>query len=148
MGLGFLFFPITTFALSSLTGKDIASGAGLTGMMRQLGGSFGVALSATFITKRVDFHRDILLIHMGATDPATLSRLHTLTAGFLSKGFSPAIAQQQALTVMNNQLSAQSYLLSYMDSFRMVGIFFLVMLPLLLLVRTPKNAPRGAAKAH
>ncbi len=148
IGLSFLFVPITTFALSSLKGKDIAAGAGLTGMMRQLGGSFGVALSATFITKRVDFHRDILLGHMGATDPATLQRLHLLTGGFQVKGFAPAVAQHQALTVMNQQLTAQSYLLSYMDSFRVVGVFFLAMLPLLFLVKTEKGSARNAMMAH
>ena len=52
VGLGLLFVPLTTMALSGLRGKDIAQGAGLTNMMRQLGGSFGIALVATYVQHR------------------------------------------------------------------------------------------------
>src|SRR5262249_14551917 len=50
LGLGLLFVPLTTLALSGLRGPAIAQGSGLTNMMRQLGGSFGVALITTYIT--------------------------------------------------------------------------------------------------
>ncbi|MEP6738551.1 MAG: MDR family MFS transporter, partial [Chryseolinea sp.] len=53
VGLGFLFVPTTTLALSSLKGKEIGQGAAFTGMVRQLGGSFGIALISTFISRRV-----------------------------------------------------------------------------------------------
>ena len=48
VGLGLIFIPLTTLTLVDLTGRDIPQGTGLSNMIRQLGGSFGVALMATF----------------------------------------------------------------------------------------------------
>ena len=70
VGLGLLFVPLTTLALSGIcAAPTIAQGAGLTNMMRQLGGSFGVALMTTFITKRSWTHRNHLLRYVSIYDP-------------------------------------------------------------------------------
>ncbi|MEO5674402.1 MAG: DHA2 family efflux MFS transporter permease subunit, partial [Chitinophagales bacterium] len=60
LGLSLLFVPLTTLALSGLTGKDIAQGTGLNNMMRQLGGSFGIAMITTILHLRQGYHRNIL----------------------------------------------------------------------------------------
>jgi len=57
LGLSLLFVPLTTLALSGLTGKDIAQGTGLNNMMRQLGGSFGIAIITTMLHLRQGYHR-------------------------------------------------------------------------------------------
>ena len=143
VGLGLLFVPLTTMALSNLRGKDIAQGAGLTNMMRQLGGSFGIALVTTFIQLRSWTHRTNLLAHLSPFDPAVQERLRAITSGLMAKGSDAFQAQQQAYGAIEGAVVRQTYLLTYMDAFRVVGIFFLLCIPMLLLFK--RRAGRSAA---
>ena len=145
VGLGLLFVPLTTLALSNLRGKDIAQGAGLTNMMRQLGGSFGVALIATYVEKRSWTHRQTLLGHVSIYDPAVRERINQVIQGLLAKGSTLVQAQQQAYGAIEGMVVRQTFLLTYMDAFRVVGIFFLFCIPLLLLF---KRRRKGAVPAE
>ena len=75
VGLGLLSIPITTMALSTLKGQEIGQGAALSGMMRQLGGSFGVALISTYLTRDIQTHRSNLVSKLSVYDPAVQQRV-------------------------------------------------------------------------
>jgi DHA2 family multidrug resistance protein len=137
-GLSLLFVPFTTLALSTLRGKDIHQGTGLTGMMRQLGGSFGVALVATFVQHRSWAHRHDLLRYVTPFDFALQQRVNTMVQGLVSRGATFADAQRQTYGALEGLVTRQAYLLTYMDAFRTIGVFFLCCIPLLLLFRTPR----------
>ncbi|HKV08702.1 MAG TPA: DHA2 family efflux MFS transporter permease subunit, partial [Thermoanaerobaculia bacterium] len=139
VGLGLLFVPLTTMALSNLKGKDIAQGAGLTNMMRQLGGSFGIALVATFIQHRSWTHRVNLLSNLSIYDPAVRERLAATTGGLMSRGSDFYDAQRQAYAALEGSVVRQTFLLTYMDAFRVVGVFFLCCIPLLLLFKRKRG---------
>jgi DHA2 family multidrug resistance protein len=139
VGLGFLFVPLTTLALSGLRGKDIAQGAGMTNMMRQLGGSFGIALVATYIQKRTWAHRTTLLTHVSMYDPTLREQWNAIVAGLVAKGSTFVQAQQQAYAAIEGLVRRQTYLLTYMDAFRITGIFFLCCIPLLIFFRKGKG---------
>ena len=139
IGLGLLFVPLTTLALSNLRGKDIPQGAGLTNMMRQLGGSFGVALIATFIQHRSASHRVDLLTRVTPYDFALRQRLAALAQGFMAKGSTWYESQRRAYGAIEGMVAQQTFLLTYMDAFRIVGIFFLLCIPLLLLFKRGRN---------
>jgi DHA2 family multidrug resistance protein len=146
VGLGLLFVPLTTLALSNLRGRDIPQGAGLTNMMRQLGGSFGIALIATYIQHRSATHRLNLLTHVSVYDFALRQRLAGITAAIAGRGSPLAEAKRQATAAIEGIVVRQTFLLTYMDAFRIVGVFFLLCIPLLLLFkrrkrRGPLNAP-------
>ncbi|HTO87218.1 MAG TPA: DHA2 family efflux MFS transporter permease subunit [Thermoanaerobaculia bacterium] len=143
-GLALLFVPLTTLALSGLRGKDIPQGAGLTNMMRQLGGSFGVALIATYIQKRSWSHRQTLLEHVTIYDPALRERYQAIVAGLMAKGATLVEAQQRAYAALEGMVARQTFLLTYMDAFRIVGVFFLCCIPLLLLFKR-RRGERGSA---
>ena len=147
IGLSLLFVPLTTLALSPLPPKDIAQGAGLNNMMRQLGGSFGVALMTTFIARRVAYHRGILLGNYNIFNNATQERLSGMVSSFISKGYSADVASRMANAAMEGFLSRQVALLSYMDAFFVVGLFLLCCVPLLILQKTPKDKPAGDLSA-
>lgn len=140
VGLSFLFVPLTTLALSNLKGQDIAQGTGLTNMMRQLGGSFGIALVATYVDRQAWFNRTSLLRTLSPYDTATASWLKQVTAGFVARGVVPLEAQRKALGALEGTLSRQVALLTFMDAFRLVGVFFLCCIPLLLLFRRGNRA--------
>ncbi|MCB0218061.1 MAG: MFS transporter, partial [Chrysiogenetes bacterium] len=152
MGMSLSFVPLTTLALSGLKGPAIAQGAGFTNMMRQLGGSFGVALMATFVQRHIFAHRLNLTRYVSPYDPAVQERLHTIQQGLSARGGGTmAQLQQQSHAVMEGIITRQSVLLSYLDAFRVVGLFFLVCAPLFLLFAFRKKTPEAepvTAMAH
>ncbi|MFM6976327.1 MAG: DHA2 family efflux MFS transporter permease subunit [Sphingobacteriaceae bacterium] len=147
VGLGLLFVPVTTFSLSALKGKDIATGAGLTAMVRQLGGSFGVAIVSSFIASRALVHRNNLLSHVSVFDYPVQERLKQLGQA-LGAGGDPVRAQNQAYKILDFTVTKQSFILTYMDTFLYLGIFFLVCMPLVLLIRKTKAAKVDLSSAH
>jgi DHA2 family multidrug resistance protein len=139
VGLGLLFVPITTLALSTLSGKSIGEGAAMTGMMRQLGGSFGIAIITTFIARFNQEHRVNLISHLDPTKINVQDRITELQRGFMSKGFSYNEALDKAYKVLDFTISKQSTVLSYMDIFLYLGLLFLVCIPITLLIKRSKK---------
>jgi DHA2 family multidrug resistance protein len=140
IGMGCLFVPLTAMGLSGLKGKDMAQGVGLNNMIRQLGGSFGVALMTTFIHNRMALHRVNLISRINIYDSATQERLGTYSKAFISKGSNPAAASQMANVAIDGTIIRQSMLMSYMDCFWIIGIFFLCCIPLIIFQRKSRNA--------
>ena len=88
LGMGLLFIPITTLSLSTLKGVQIGQGAAFTGMMRQLGGSFGIALITTFLAQQNMVHRNDLVGRLDVNNLNVQQRINTIQHGFISKGMS------------------------------------------------------------
>ena len=139
VGLGLLFVPISTLSLSTLKGKSIGEGAAFTGMMRQLGGSFGIAIITTFIARFNQEHRVNLVSHLDKTSFEVQQTVHKLQMGFMSKGFSANAALQKAYKVLDYKVIVQSNVLSYMDIFMYLGILFLLCIPFILLIKKGKT---------
>jgi DHA2 family multidrug resistance protein len=140
VGLGLLSIPVTTMALSTLKGREIGQGAALSGMLRQLGGSFGVALISTFLTRDNEAHRADLVSKLSVTSPEVQQRLTMLSKGFQAKGMSPDIAYQSALRLLDRMVDLQAVILSYMDVFLWIGVMFLVCVPFVIaLIRESKT---------
>jgi DHA2 family multidrug resistance protein len=139
VGLGLLFVPITTLSLSTLSGKSIGEGAAFTGMMRQLGGSFGIAIITTFLARFGQEHRVNLLSKLDITKVDVQDRIQLLQRGFMSKGYSANEALNKAYKVLDYSVTKQSSVLSYMDIFMYLGILFLVCIPVILIIKKGKN---------
>jgi DHA2 family multidrug resistance protein len=129
------FVCAVALALSNLRGRDIPQGAGLTNMMRQLGGSFGIALIATYIQHRSASHRQNLLAHVSVYDATLRERMQGIVQSLVGKGSTLYEAQRQASAAIEGIVARQTFLLTYMDAFRIVGVFFLACIPLLLLFK-------------
>jgi DHA2 family multidrug resistance protein len=139
VGLGFLFVPTTTLALSSLKGKEIGQGAAFTGMVRQLGGSFGIALISTYISRRSVQHRGDLANHISPYDLDVQQRLAGMKANFIANGSTIDQAGMQANKLMDVMVTKQAMLLTYMDVFLGIGIFFLICVPFVLMLKPVKS---------
>jgi DHA2 family multidrug resistance protein len=139
IGMGMLFIPITTMSLSTLKGQQIGQGAAFTGMMRQLGGSFGIALITTFISRQTIFHKSNLVSHLDVNDPDVMNRIHGMQGNFIGKGLSPDVALNSAYKLMDFSVTKQATVLSYMDAFLYLGIMFLICIPFVLMVRSNKK---------
>jgi len=138
-GLGMLFIPITTLSLSTLKGQQIGQGAAFTGMMRQLGGSFGVALITTFMASQNMVHRSNLVSQLSTDNPAVQQRVQALQHSYIAKGMAPDIALKSAYQSLDYMVMKQSTVLSYMDVFLYLGVLFLICIPFVLMVKGNKQ---------
>jgi DHA2 family multidrug resistance protein len=148
IGMGLLFIPITALSLSTLKGVQIGQGASFTGMMRQLGGSFGVAIISTFISRMNMLHRSNLVTSLDIHNPNVQNRIYQLQQTLIAKGYSSQKALMMSYKIMDLQVTKQSAVLSYMDVFLYLGVIFLVCVPFILATKTQKSSPVSMADAH
>ena len=145
--LGLLFIPITALSLGTLKGKEIGDGAAFTGMMRQLGGSFGVAVIITFMSRKNMIHRSDLVAKLDVNNPAVQNKLAAMQQGMVSKGTDVFTAKLDALKLMDGSVTRQAAVLSYMDVFLYVGAMFLICIPFVIMAKGKKNKQIKMAEA-
>jgi DHA2 family multidrug resistance protein len=148
IGLSFVAVPLTQLAVSGLPPRDIPQGVALNNMMRQLGGSFGIAFINTFLDHRTAAHRLDLVSQLGAGDPGTSGRLSAATRAMLAHGSSPWEASRQALGALELTVQRQASLLSYLDAYRLVATIALCCVPIVLIAgRRSRPSPAALAAA-
>ncbi|QJD97458.1 DHA2 family efflux MFS transporter permease subunit [Mucilaginibacter robiniae] len=148
-GLGLLSVPVSTMSLSTLKGQEIGQGAAFSGMMRQLGGSFGVAIISTFVSRQTQVHRSNLALHLDYNSLNVQQRVAQMAASIQARGADMNRARQTAYAMLDGALTKQATLLSYMDVFLWVGVMFLLCVPVVLLfIKTSKAKVNMADAAH
>ena len=148
VGLGLIFLPITTMSLAGLQGKDAGQAAGITGMIRQLGGSFGVAIVGTYLERNLAYNRSALLPNVSLYDPETVQRVQSLVQNFVAKGFPLEQARRQAYAALEGVVMKQASLITYAQIFTALGLFFLACLPLIFLVKRVRVVGKMSLDAH
>jgi DHA2 family multidrug resistance protein len=148
VAMGLLFIPITALSLGTLKGREIGDGAAFTGMMRQLGGSFGVAVIITFMSRKNMTHRSNLVSHLDVNSPAVQNKLAALQNGMMAKGADAFTAKQKALSLLDFSVTKQAAVLSYMDVFLYVGLLFLVCIPFILMAKGKKANKVSLGDVH
>ena len=139
VGMALLFVPLTTLAIQDLKGAEIGQGSGLNNMMRQLGGSFGIAALTTLIHVRQGFHRSNLITNVNEYNPAFTERFNGFIQNFISKGYGLLDAKVLATKAIEGTVTKQSLLLTYNDAYWVAGLIMLCSIPLLYLQKFKKN---------
>lgn len=143
-GMVFMFLPLNMATLGPIPRSEIADASGFFNLTRQLGGSIGVALLSTMLTQRIAFHSAVLSEHLVSTDPMVLQRIAQATQLFQSKGMALVDAQHAALASLQGTVMQQASVMSFGDTFWLVAMCVIAMLPLILLLgRPPKGAGMG-----
>ena len=142
VGLGLIFVPLTNASMAELRTRELAQGTGMFNLTRQLGGSLGIAIMATLLTRFTAQSKQLLTEHVTTMDPTSLGRLEQITRALVAKGMTAASAHQQALMILDRQIGAQASVLAFSRIYVLSGIILLCSLPLLFLFRTGKG--RGA----
>lgn len=145
-GMAMINAPLINQSISTLKPQELPTGIAFTNMVRQLGGAFGVAITNTYIAQRTAVHRSDLVSNLQAGDPLTTDRLNALTQGLAARGMNALDAVTGAYKSLDGIISKQALMISYLDTFRLAGLFFVVTLPLLFLMKNKKMDP-AAAKA-
>src|SRR5215831_1125884 len=140
VGLGLMFVPLTTVTLAELSPKELPQGTGLYNFFRQLGGSFGIAVMATLLTRYAAQTRAVMGDHVTLTDPGSLARVDMMKHAMMARGADAWTAQQRALSILSRQLDAQASVISYSKIYMLSALLILALIPLLALVRTGKSS--------
>ncbi|HEU4610166.1 MAG TPA: MFS transporter, partial [Chitinophagaceae bacterium] len=148
LAMGMLFIPVSTMSLSTLKGQQIGQGAAFTGMMRQLGGSFGIALITTFMTIGNATHRYDLIKNIAPDNAVYVQQYNGAVNKFMAAGMPPNAASAAAYWRMEGSVMRQASVLTYMDVFLYIGIMFLVCVPFILMIRTSKQKVSMSEAMH
>jgi len=148
IGLGMVFIPLNNLALGNLPREQIANGSGLYNLTRQLGGSVGIATSATLFVQFQQANRGELILHVNAFAQATTQRMAQLKALLLSHGTPEPLLQAKALRLLDAMIGKQAAMLAFERLFLLFGLALLAALPLLLLMKRGHFARGGEAAAH
>ncbi|MFN8250439.1 MAG: DHA2 family efflux MFS transporter permease subunit [Ferruginibacter sp.] len=148
VGMGMLFIPVTSLSLSRLKGPQIGQGAAFTGMMRQLGGSFGIALITTFMSRQNQVHRGDLISKLDVNNPAVQQQIAGMQHNLIAKGKGAAEALKAAYAMMEGRVMKQAAVMSYMDVFLYLSVMFLLCVPFVLMVKGNRGQKLNMADAH
>jgi DHA2 family multidrug resistance protein len=143
--LSFVFVPITTGAYGTLQTEQIGNASGLFNLMRNVGGSIGISIAQTLLTRHADAHQNEIINYVPQTG-AVFQNSMQQTQQALSGYFGPHNAQAPAAGALYQQLQQQSLLWAFVDVFRWLSLlcFFCVCVVWLLKKVKPGHAPAGA----
>jgi DHA2 family multidrug resistance protein len=144
--LGMVFVPLSVTALGDLKPEQVGNGSGLYNLMRNIGGSVGISVVETMLTRNSQFHQTRLVNNLAATGDAWRIRVDTLTKMFMATS-DRTMAHSQAIADISRQIQRQADVMSYVDDFRYMAMACFCCVPLVWLLNKVKNKNASAA-AH
>ncbi|GET41459.1 DHA2 family efflux MFS transporter permease subunit [Microseira wollei] len=146
MGQPLIMVPLSTIATAGIEAENAGSASGLFNMMRNLGGSIGIAILATLVTQREQFHSNRLGDAVSLYNRATQQRIDQLTQYFISRGSDLVTAQNQALQAISNIVRREAFVMAFNDCFYFVAWTLLLSGVAILFFKKVKAT--GGAAAH
>ena len=147
-GLAFLFIPINAVAYIGLPPAKNNNASALINLSRNLGGSVGIALAATVLARRAQFHQARLADHISSYSQPYLDKLHTLQAHLAAQGGAAVDALQHAEAMIAGMVQQQAQVLSFIDDFMLLAVLFAALIPLAFLLRRPPAGVGAPPPAH
>ncbi len=143
-GGGFVFVPLTTLAMGRLRKQEMGNAAGIYNLVRNIGGSIGIAALTANQIRGAQFHQNYMSANLTATNPVAMNAVQGLAARFQTGGANAVLAHQKALGALYGNLQQQASVLAYADNFRLLGYLALACIPLAFLLKRPSHAAQGA----
>jgi DHA2 family multidrug resistance protein len=149
-GVGFscLFVPLTTTALSTIPRTKLPDATGLNSLLRQIGGSMGLAIFATLLGRYGTVAKAALSAHVTLTRPEVVDRLQAAQRGLMARGLDAATAKAMAIGSLAMTVGRESTVMAFEKLFLLAGILFLGVLPLLLFLKVSRPEAAGKVDVH
>jgi DHA2 family multidrug resistance protein len=145
-GQALVFAPLSAVATAGIEPENAGSASGLFNMMRNLGGAVGIAMLQTFLTKREQYHSNVLTQSVSLFEQATRARIDALTQYFINHGvLDQPDAAHRAYVAIGGIVQKQAFILAFSDTFYLLGAALLVALMAALLLRKPGHLETGGA---
>jgi MFS transporter, DHA2 family, multidrug resistance protein len=146
LGQALVMAPLSAVATAGIEAENAGSASGLFNMMRNLGGAVGIALLQTLLTKREQYHSNVLMQSVSMLEQATRTRIDQLTQYFLNHGVTDhAEASHRAVIAIGHIVQKQAFILAFSDTFYLLGAALIVALMAALLLRKPNHLESGGA---
>ena len=146
---GFIYVPMSTLTLATIRRDKLVNATAVYSMLRNVGGSIGIAVVTTLLAQRSQYHQATLTSHVNLWDAQTQERLARWTSYFTTLGSDAFTAQRQATGMLYRETVAQAHLLAYADDFWLLAVMFALVplvLPLMRRIRLePKSSPDAPA---
>jgi DHA2 family multidrug resistance protein len=146
-GLAFLFIPINVAAFAYVPREKTNMGTGIINLARNIGASVGIATVTTMLDRRAQFHQSRLMEGVNDYSRAYHNMLNGLETKLVAAGSTVAHASAQAHGMIYNTVQRQAVMLAFIDNFKMLGIVFFALIPVLLSMRKPRVAA-GTMPVH
>ncbi len=139
--------PLTTISMDAVPRERMGNATSLFNLMRNLGGSIGIAVTGTMLARQQQAYTNVLGSHVTPFSAQARHLLDSLYQGFIAAGADPVTATQRAYAAAFGAVQRQAAMLSFVDLFRGLGLIFVCLVPLVLLMKRPRTQASAPA-AH
>jgi DHA2 family multidrug resistance protein len=143
-GMGLVFVPLTTMSLAAVSAAEIPTATGIFNVVRNVGGSVGVAVTTAWLSRQTQVHVATLIGHVTPWSAAAADRLARLQDVYLASGSDAETARRQALRHLYDEVLRQASMNAFADDFLRLAALFALMVPLVWVMRRPADAPQPA----
>ena len=141
--LALLFVPLTTATMDPIPKEEMGNATSMFNLMRNLGGSVGIASASTFLFRRQQFHTHLLGANINGYREQVQSFSNSMKYSMEAHGSDPVTAARQAYIAIWGMVQRQASMQAFVDTFRALGLVFLLVLPLLIVMKRPKHHSKG-----
>jgi DHA2 family multidrug resistance protein len=138
MGLAWVWVSVNTISLAAVSKENMGQASSVLNLFRVLGGSFGIAVLTTLLSRGAQVHQNRLVAHVTRFDLDVRRRLATLASAFQAAGSDPFTAKKRALAKLYTEIQRQASMLSFLGDFRLVAILLFAIIPLVLIMKRIK----------
>jgi len=139
IGLAMIFVPLTTVTLATISRAEMGNATGMFNLLRNIGGSVGIAMAATLLARYGQFYQTGLVANITPYNPIFQMRFGELKQALIAKGISITQAGQTSLGMIYGEVRRQAGVLAFNRIFFIIGLAFLIIIPLLLLLKRPAH---------
>jgi DHA2 family multidrug resistance protein len=144
---GFIFVPLQTLALATIRLDRLSNATAAYNVVRNVGGSIGVAFITTLLARRAQYHQAVLAGHLTQWSPETAGRLRDWANHFAEQGADSFTATRRATSMLYREMIEQAQVLTYADEFWLLALVFMAVLPMLPLLRRVRTEENERARA-
>jgi DHA2 family multidrug resistance protein len=146
--LSFLFIPLMAATMSRIRKEHMGNATSIFNLMRNIGGSFGIALMTTFLARRNQVHQNHLISNISLYDPETWRVLQSARAWFQGRGADAHTAAQQAYGAIYGMVQRHAAMLSFVEAFWVMAVLFALMVPVVFILRPAPLRENNSAPMH
>jgi DHA2 family multidrug resistance protein len=147
IGISFIFIPLTTSTVAYLRQDQMGNATGLYNLMRNIGGSLGIAFVTTMLARDAQVHQAMMVAHTTPYDPAFMQQLASAKSALIAHS-DPVAAMKQAYQLVYGKVLQQSSLWAFVDNFRLFGLLCLACLPLVFRFKKRRQLTGGGVDIH
>jgi MFS transporter, DHA2 family, multidrug resistance protein len=146
ISMSMVFVPMTTIAMDAIPRPEMGNATSIFNLMRNIGGSIGIATAATLLERYRQIHTNILGTHVTPYSPKTQMLMDQMRSGMMASGTDPVTATQRTHAMLFGMVQQQAAMLSFIHLMRLFGMLFVVIVPLILLAKPPRTSKRQPAQ--